>query len=126
MKGEIERICAKCRPKSRAILRTRGFYCVADLIHQFKTHVWPIPEGSNGAIFHAYDSHISRLDTIQDHFLDKLDMSQKDAFLRYNFAPLASRHIRILGLLFKIALNKCHPGFREFFQSVPVETYLLS
>ena len=121
---EIDRIYGKSKAKIRAILRTKGFYSVADLIHQFKTHVWPFLEGTIGGIFHACDSQLIRLDNLQDHFLEKLEVSRCDAFLNFNFAPLAiRRRISVLGLLFKVTTEKCHPGFREIFQSSPVSVY---
>ena len=61
---------------------------------------------------------------MQYHFLETLEVTTCDAFLNFNFAPLAiRRRISVLGLLFKITIEKCHPGFREIFQSSPVSVY---
>ena len=40
----IEKILSQARPKIRAILRTKPHYNVAELITQFKTHIWGIVE----------------------------------------------------------------------------------
>ena len=51
----IEKILSQIRPKIQAILRTRCYYPVKELVGQFKTHVWGLMEYHNGAIFHAAD-----------------------------------------------------------------------
>ena len=53
MDAGIEKILSQARPKIRAILRTKPHYSVAELITQFKTHVWGIMEIYNGSILHA-------------------------------------------------------------------------
>ena len=40
MDSAIDLLLTKIRPKITAILRTRGYYSVPDLITQFKTHIW--------------------------------------------------------------------------------------
>ena len=52
----IEQLLSKIRPKITAILRTRGFYSVPELITQFKTHIWGVMEVNIGAYFHAATS----------------------------------------------------------------------
>ena len=66
MHDDIQRIVKKCRSKNRAIIKARGVYSAADLIHQFKTHVWCLLEGSVGAIFHAYNSDLHKLNHLQN------------------------------------------------------------
>ena len=39
MHTEIDQLLSKIRPKSTAILRTRGYYSDAELLNQYKTHV---------------------------------------------------------------------------------------
>ena len=83
MDVEINRIVKKCKPKIKAILRTRGFYGVPDLIRQFKSHIWPILEGTCGAFFHASDTHLHRIGKMQRLFSRELGLSEEAAFLEH-------------------------------------------
>ena len=68
------------------------------------------------AIYHAADSHLSELDALQRRFLKALDLSDQDAFLTYNLAPLRLRRdIAILGLLHRIQLGEVHDDFGRLF-----------
>ena len=98
----------------KAILRTQLYNSISSMVQQFKAHVWPILEGSNGAIFHAASSYLKPLDDIQSSFLLALGISERDAFLEHNMAPLGLRRdIGALGLLHKITLGASHPAFRS-------------
>ena len=44
MHDALEQMLSQMRPKMQAILRTKQNYDVADLIGQFKTHMWGIME----------------------------------------------------------------------------------
>ena len=116
MHDEIQRIVKKCRPKIRAIMRMRGVYNAANLIQQFKTHVWCLLEGSVGAIFHAYNSDLDKLDNLQNSFVRQLNMTPENAFIDFNFAPLhLRRDIGCLGLLFKVSRGIAHQKFSSLF-----------
>ncbi len=78
---------------------------------QFKTRVWGIIEFRNGAIFHASTSHLERLDNMQANFLHELDITEPQAFLDHNFAPLTLRRdIGMLGFLHKRVIGLAHPS----------------
>ena len=114
MRQAVENILGQMRPKISAILKTKPYYKEKDLIGQFKTHVWGIMEQNNGAIFHASNYLLDRLDACQRHFLHEIDMTEADAFLKYNFGtPSLRRDIGILGLLHKRVLGKAHPVFQD-------------
>ena len=114
MNQAIEKILAQVRPKVAAILRTRRYYNTADLIDQFKTHVWGLMEFQNGAIFHASDYLLSKLDCVHANFLMELGVEQSDAFMNFNFAPPdLRRNIGILGMIHKRVLGRCHPVFQK-------------
>ena len=105
---------AKIKPKIIAILRTRGYYSVPQLILQFKTHIWGLMEFNMGGFFHASSTLLARLDHAQNRFLRELDMSAEHALLEFNFPPPQTRrNIGILGLLHKRVLGKCHPSFNH-------------
>ena len=102
------------KTKMIAILRTKSYYSPAQLISQFKTHIWGIVECNIGGIFHAADHILNKLDALQNRFLRELDMDAATTFLEYNFAPLALRRdIGILGLLQKRVLGLIHPIFQR-------------
>jgi hypothetical protein len=65
MSNAIQDLLSQARPKVKAILRTRAHYDVANLIVQYKTHIWGIFESRNGAIYHAACSHLDRIDSLQ-------------------------------------------------------------
>ena len=119
MGDEVAQMLGKCKPKITAMLRRRAFYSVKDLVQQFKTHVWPLLESTMGAIFHASTYLLVKIDRLQVSFLKEIGLSEEEAFLQYNVAPLGlRRNIGMLGLLFKIATGQAHPAFNEFFPRV--------
>ena len=116
MTHAIDKILAQARPKIQAILRTRAHYSTQDLVGQFKTHIWGILEIHNGAIFHASDYLLAKIDAVQRHFLNEIDITEKDAYMQHNFAPpQLRRNIGMLGLLHKRVLGEAHPIFQELF-----------
>ena len=114
MHTAIDQLLSKIRPKSTAILRTRTYYGISELINQFKTHIWGLIEMHSGAYFHAATSLLDKIGQVQRSFLHKLGVSEEHAFLNHNFAPtILRRNIAILGLLHKRVLGKCHPMFER-------------
>jgi len=112
MESCIEQLLSKICPKITAILRTRAYYSVPDLVTQFKTHIWGLIEVNMGAYFHAASYMLAKIDHAQNRFLRALGLSPDQAFLDYNFAPPSlRRNIGILGLLHKRVLGQCHPSF---------------
>ena len=114
MNTAIDQLLSKIRPKSTAILRTRGYYSVPELLNQYKTHVWCLVELHSGGYFHAATSLLDKVDQVQRSFLNKLEVSESTAFLDFNFAPTPLRRtIGILGLLHKRVLGQCHCSFEK-------------
>ena len=115
MDEAVDHIVAVARPKIKALLRSKGSYSLADMLTQYKTHIWGITEYANGAILHASETALNKLDNLQRSFLRELHMTEEEAFLEFNFAPSALRRdIGILGFLQKRVLNLCHPGIYRF------------
>jgi len=110
----IEQLLSKIRPKITAILRTRAYYSVPDLVTQFKTHIWGLIEAHMGGYFHAASYMLAKIDHAQNRFLHALGLSPDQAFLEFNFAPASlRRNIGVLGLLHKRVLGQCHPSFER-------------
>ena len=63
-------------------------------------------EYHSGAIFHASDTLLERLDSAQRGFLQEIGMSPEIAFVEHNFAPpRLRRNIGMLGFLHKRVLG---------------------
>ena len=88
MVEEISRIKKKAAPKINGILASRRFYGEKYLI---KAHVLCLLEVSIGAIYHTAESHLDELDALQRRFIRELNLSDREAFERYNLAPLRLR-----------------------------------
>ena len=112
MHSAIDQLLSKIRAKSSAILRTRAYYSVPALINHYKTHIWGLVEVHCGGYFHAASSLLEKIGQVQRSFLNKLGLSEEEAFLNHNFAPCClRRNIAILGLLHKRVLGLCHRTF---------------
>ena len=110
----IEQLLSKIRPKSTALLRTRAYYSVPELVNQYKTHIWGLVECNCGAYFHAANSLLAKIAQVQTSFLSKLEVTEQQAFLEFNFAPTSLRRdIAILGLLHKRVIGQSHPAFER-------------
>ena len=117
MGDEIERIKKKVSPKISAILASKWFYDTPGLIQQYKAHVLSLLEQSAGAIYHAADSHLDVLDSLQRRFLREIGLSENNAFLKHNLAPLRLRRdIAVLSLLHRIQLGEAHDDFSRLFE----------
>ena len=120
MQTAVETILKKARPKVSALLRTRGLYDHANMLGQYKTHIWSYIEHHNGVIMHAAPSAVKRLDDMQGNFLKELHLLPESAFLDYNFAPSCLRRdIGILGFLHKRVLGECHAALMDFLPRRP-------
>ncbi len=109
MTQAIDKILSQMRPKRQAILRTKPHYCVKELIH-----VWGIVETHSGAIFHASDYLLDKLDSAQRHFLNEVGVTEAEALEENNSAsPKFRRDIGVLGFLHKRVLGKSHPDIQR-------------
>ena len=114
MHSAVDQLLSKIRPKITAILRTRGYYSTAELVLQFKTHIWGLIKANVGGYFHAASSLLQKIDDAQNRFLHELGLSPARAFLDFNFAPPSlRRNVGMLGMLHKRVLGKCHPSFES-------------
>ena len=116
MASDIAELVHRCRPKIRSIIRARRYYSTQQSLNLFKTQIWGLIEYHTACIYHACDTHLSKLDHMQSSFLDTFDMSAATAFLQHNFAPLcARRDIAMLAVLHKRVLGLGHAGFAQLF-----------
>ena len=86
------------------------------MFHQFKTHILPIIEAVTSAVYHASQTHLNRLDGILKSFLFHFNVSDEEALLNFNLAPLCVRRdFAMLGLLHKCVLGIAHPDLQGLF-----------
>ena len=100
----------------RSLLRVKNFYSVPALIRLYKAHVLPYAERTTLAIFHCHPRCLMMLDSIQNDLLEVLQVSNKDALLNFNLAPLSARRsISMLILLHRTQLGIAPPMLSAFF-----------
>ena len=87
MSDAVDYVCARARPKIKALLRSRPYYNVADLIVQFKTHIWGLIEFTHGSVMHASETLLAKIEDLQRGFVRQLAMTEEMAFLDHNMAP---------------------------------------
>ena len=116
MNEGVDLLVARVRPKIKALLRTRSCYDMNDMLGQFKTHIWGLIEYQNGAMIHASESTLDKIERLQRSFVSELRITEEMAFLDFNFGPLCLRRdIGLLGFLHKRVLNQCHQGIQRLF-----------
>ena len=101
----------------KTLLRARRFYEKPALIGLYKSHILSFIEGATPAIYHAAPGVLKIIDDTQESFLHQIEMSQQEAFLEFNLAPLGVRKdIAMLGILCKVCHNKAPPPLQGLFQ----------
>ena len=107
MHSAVEQILNKIRPKVTAILRTRAYYGIPDLILQVKIQIWGLIEAHMAGYSHAASSMLVKIDDVHYKFLRELEVCPVQAFREFAFAPPSlRRHVGLLGLLYKKVIGK--------------------
>ena len=95
--------------KLTTILRTRRFHGVAQLVQVYKSKVLSFVEYRTPAVYHAAKTTLAGIDAVQRRFLRECGLSDEDALLHFNLAPLETRRdIAMLGLIHRSVLG-CGP-----------------
>ena len=82
------------------LLRSSKYHCDEQLLLQYKAQVVSYLEYRTPAVYHASDTALMALDSLQDRFLRKLSVSALDALMVFNLAPLRTRRdVAMLGLV---------------------------
>ena len=81
MKECVGKLYRQAKAKSRALLRCRRYFGLADLLLLYKAHVRSQVEWCNGAIAHASFCLLSHLDSVQTSFLSMLAYVRVPIFL---------------------------------------------
>ena len=86
--------------KLTTILRTRRFHGVSQLVQVYKSKVLSFVEYRTPAVYHAAKTTLAGIDAMQRRFLRECGLSDEDALLHFNLAPLETRRdIAMLGLI---------------------------
>jgi len=116
MQAAVDALLKKARPKLQALMRTRAFYDLDNMVLQYKTHVLGIVESVTAGIYHAGSSILAPLDRVQTTFVHNFNLDVIDAFMNHNLAPLSLRRdIAMLGFLHKCILPGAHPEMEKLF-----------
>ena len=103
--------------KLRSLLRSRRFFCDADMITHYKSHILSFVEYRTPGIYHACSSVLSRLDSVQDRFLRETGITDYDALFAFNLAPLSARRdIAMLGVIHRSVLGLGPEQLCRFFR----------
>ena len=117
MTTAVHKCTVKVSWKLKSILRVQRFYGTADLVMLYKSHILSFIEYRTAGIYHASTTVLSELDNVQARFRQQLGLSDVDAFMRFNLAPLCVRRdIAMLGVIHRAALLKGPPQLWPFFQ----------
>jgi hypothetical protein len=117
MKAAVDGMVTEAGWKLRMLLRTRRFYTDAELVVLYKSHLLSFLEYRTPAIYHATRDILSRLDRVQTKFLEDVGISEADALMEFNLAPLSTRRdIAMLGVLHRRVLGKGPLQFRKYFK----------
>ena len=94
--------------KLTTILRTRRFHGVSQLVQVYKSKVLSFVS-TTPAVYHAAKTTLAGIDAVQRRFLRECGLSDEDALLHFNLAPLEPRRdIAMLGLIHRSVLG-CGP-----------------
>ena len=111
----IGAIVKKCKWKLSCALRCHRYYSAGDLVQLYKSRLLGYIEYRTAAIYHAANSHLQRLDSIQRQLMDAVDLSDVEALFTCNLAPLCSRRdIAMLGLIHRTMLGVGPQQFQDF------------
>ena len=101
--------------KVKSILQCYKYFTKRQLVELYKSLVMSFVESKTCGIAHACSSHLDKIDSIQSKFLNGIDISDHEAFLHYNLAPLSCRRdLAMLAVIHKVVLGKGVPHLNDF------------
>ena len=103
--------------KLSSILRTQKYFSIGELVGLYKSKILSFIECKTAAVYHACGTHLSLLDRIQRRFLREIGVSEMDALMEFNLAPLSTRRdLAMLGLVHRTVLREGPVQFQNFFR----------
>jgi hypothetical protein len=117
MNGAVEEVVKEAGWKLKMLLRTKRYYTDGDLVILFKAHLLGYLEYRTPAVYHATRDILTKLDRVLTKFLEDLGLSEVEALMNFNMAPLAARRdIAMLGLIHRTVLGKGPRHFKDHFK----------
>ena len=111
----VEEVCSEATWKLRTLLRVRRYHSTADMISLYKSRLLSFIEYRTPGLYHACDTHLHKVDRIQDSFRRAVGLSREDCLLQFNLAPLRSRRdIAMLGVIHRSVLGIGPPHLDRF------------
>ena len=106
-----------CNWKVASLLKTRRFHTPAYLLGLYKAQLLGFVEYRTSAIYHATRKTQEPLDNVQRRFLKEVGVSEVDALLTFNLAPLETRRdMAMLAVIHRAVLRKGPPHLQKFFK----------
>ena len=116
MVAQCQEVAVRAGWKLTTLLKARSFFNQRDLVRLYKCHVLPVLEFCTPVVWHAADSVVGVLDNVQRRFLRELSLTEEEALLVYNLAPLACRRdMAALGVIHRTVLGKGPQHFKHWF-----------
>ena len=98
----VQHVVSQASWKLTTILRTRRFHGVSQLVQVYISFV----EYRTPAVYHAAKTTLAGIDAVQRRFLRECGLSDEEALLHFNLAPLETRRdIAMLGLIHRSVLG---------------------
>ena len=123
METALHDIAREASWRLATILRTSRCFCTRELVGLYKSRILSYIESKTAAIYHACDSHLAHLDRVQQRFLREIEVSEEEALIVYNLAPLSTRRdVAMLGLVHRTVLGLGPVQFEQFFRPARHQT----
>ena len=91
-------------------MRTRRFYSDAELVGFFKAHVLSFVEYRTAGLYHAASSTLVQVDRVLSSFLSQIGLTDVEALLNFQLAPLATRrNMAMLAVIHRTLLQQGPP-----------------
>ena len=115
METALHDIAREASWRLATILRTTRYFCTRELVGLYKSRILSYIESKTAAIYHACDTHLAHLDRVQQRFLREIEVSEEEALIVYNLAPLSTRRdLAMLGLVHRTVLGVGPVQFEQF------------
>ena len=117
MADAVHETAASVRWKLHTLMRSKRFFSDAEMVLHYKSHILSFIEYRTSGLYHACSTLLREIDVVQERFLRSMGISEYDAFLAFNLAPLRTRRdIAMLGLIHRSVLGLGPDQFRTFFK----------
>ena len=116
MRACVQSCVSEAAWRFRTLLRTKRFYNDGELVGLFKAHVLSFVEYRTPGVHHAATTILDPLDRVLTKFLREIGITDLQALVHFNLAPLSSRRdMAMLGVIHRALLGAGPPQLDRFF-----------